>query len=208
MKLSDPDKKILHIKIPKNGTHSINEVLLNRDTWNRVCMMGHDRLLDLENNNDINESFFIFCVSRNPFTRFYGQYKHLQRLIPRFSKKSLLDFKRSIEKDNLSDFIEDKELRFLISAKQKEWVISNKNIKLNKIYKLENIEDFEQDFKLKLQYKNKGNYLIQDYKDSFNEEIKKFIVDFYKDDFFLFNYEFNFEKSIYPLRKSRKIQYQ
>jgi hypothetical protein len=219
------DKKILHVKIPKNGTHSINKVLIDKDCWKRNYFFGHDPLYVLEENNSIDENVFVFCISRNPFTRFYSQYNQLIRTQPNYYNKSIFDF---------VDDIKNKKLHPLFVSPQVEWISNRyKNIlptkctfenlqnsifspytnpsksinlskKINKIYKLENMIDFEIDFELKLNYYNYSKYSLKQYKNSFNEEIINFIIDYYDKDFYAFNYKKNFNESIKELNLMRK----
>jgi len=220
------DKKILHVKIPKNGTHSINKVLKDKDNWNRNYFFGHDPLYVLEKNNCIDEDVFVFCVSRNPFTRFYSQYQQLTRTRPNYNNKNIFDFVNDIK---------NKKLHPVFAATQVEWIsderenilplkcsfenqqesnflsytyknlLKNINLKkINKIYKLENMEDFETDFNVKLTYNNFSNYNLIKYQHCFDDEIKKFIVKHYKQDFYNFNYSFDFEESVTGLKNQRK----
>ena len=193
------DKKILHIKIPKNATHSINNVLIDKDCWKREYFFGHDPLYALEKNNTIDESTFIFCVSRNPYTRFFSNYRQLLKIEPNYKEKTLLDFKKDIETNNLINFISDirkQELNFLFIEKQVTYIKSNTNTPINKIYNLENIFEFENDFKVKLNFLNKSNYNISQYKKLYNREIVNFVKEYYEKDFLFFNYDFDFDKSI------------
>lgn len=201
------DKKILHVKIPKNGTHSINKVLIYKDFWKRDYFFGHDPLYVLEKNNLIDEDVFIFCVSRNPFTRFYSQYHQFIKIEPNYKNKSFLNFKRDIETNELINFIGDvrkEEFNFLFTEKQTSWIKTYCNTKINKIYKLENIVNFEQDFKIKLNFCNYSKYSIKHYKNSFDEEIINFVLDFYDEDFYKFEYKKNFNDSIEELHLMRK----
>jgi hypothetical protein len=71
-----------------------------------------------------------------------------------------------------------------------------KLINVDKIYKLEDIMDFENDFGVKLGFYNKSNYSTTSYKNFFNQEIISFVQDYYKNDFLVFNYSFDFNLSI------------
>jgi hypothetical protein len=217
-------KKILHIKIPKNGTHSINKILSNRDEWHRDYFMGHDPLYVLEENNFIDEDVFVFCVSRNPFTRFFSQYQQLVITQPDYQNKNIFDFIDDIKNKNLHPFFtapqvewiatkqenilpkkmsfEDKNFAFHFSYNnQKKYII---NSKLTKIYKIENINEFENDFNVNLSYKNFSNYSLNYYINFFNNNSKKFILDHYSEDFYKFKYSLDFEDSIDDLRSQRK----
>ena len=218
-------KKILHIKIPKNGTHSINKVIRDKDNWCRNYFFGHDPLYVLEKNNCIDEDVFVFCVSRNPFTRFYSQYHQLIRTQPNYNKKSIFDFVNDIKNKKLHSIFTAAQVEW-ISNEQKnilplKWNFENdekfiylphknlpKNInsikKISKIYKIENIEEFELDFNIKLNYNNYSKYSLKQYKNSFNQEIINFVLEHYSKDFLTFNYKEDFDESVRQLNIMRK----
>jgi len=230
---------VLHIKIPKNGTHSINKVL-SKDSWNRTnfidqktnqkYIFDHDTLVTLEKNNILDDNVFIFCICRNPYTRFFSQFNHLIRSYPNYCKKNINDFVEDIKSERLHplytetqtkwvseskkskinsiDLIYDKILNVFLNSNGIENFnnITNQTIsnKIDKIYKIENIENFEKDFNVKLTYNNYSNYSLVQYKNSFNKKIKDFVAKYYEEDFENFGYDFDFEQSIIGLKMQRK----
>ena len=207
--------KVLHIKIPKNGTHSINKVLIDKDCWKREYFFGHDPLYVLKKNNSIDENVFIFCVSRNPYTRFFSQYNQLVRTLKEYENKTNIDFCLDIENKNLHPVFVSPQVSWISTEKNNilpikssfynmnNSIYENYNfsgdleaIKINKIYRLENICDFESDFEVKLSNDNKTDYCNSRYKKFFTEEVINFVKKYYETDFLFFNYDFDFHKSI------------
>lgn len=221
-------KKILHIKIPKNGTHSINKVIKDKDNWNRSYFFEHDPLCVIEENNFIDKDVFVFCFSRNPFTRFYSLYnqfkKHFYLIGDVGYDKNIFNFVNDIKSNIVHPFfcspqtewIADFEQNFLtqkIDFKTKinpiglnlVSPIKNKKIKnISKVYKIENVKLFEKDFNVKLNYYNYSIYSLNEYISSFDIKIKNFILHYYEEDFINFNYSFDFEQSIIELKNQRK----
>ena len=233
MSLLQKYKKFLHVKIPKNGTNSINKVLKQKklENWNRTYFYEHEPLCILKENNNISDDVFIFCVSRNPFTRFYSLYNqfkkhfHLIDIDINFDTNTFDDFKLAIEKNTVHPFF---------CAPQTEWISTFKNnmlygnkhnfeempkpfvynnkiliknkklLKLNKIYRIENIEEFEADFNEKLFFSNHSIYSMIKYQESYTDSIIKFVIDYYQEDFKNFGYDYNFEQSVIQLKNQRK----
>jgi hypothetical protein len=230
-------KKVLHIRIPKNGTHSINNILKEKklDNWNRTnfvdkktnvkYIFDHDPFYTLKNNNTLLDDVFIFSVSRNPYTRFFSQYKHLVNSYSVYFNRTFFDFYADVKNKKIHPIYTEPQVKWL-SKKEGNTIpekilyndvfnvyfkytdnLNNKTIidkRINKFYKIENIKEFEDDFQISLQYRNVSNYSLIEYKKSFTEEIKKFIIDYYKEDFENFGYDFDFEQSIIGLKMQRK----
>jgi len=119
-------KKVLHIKIPKNGTNSINKFLKekNLDVWNGNFFYDHNPLFIVQENNILDKDTFIFLVSRNPYTRFYSlfnQFKAHFQLIGmdlNFDSGTLVDFKNAVQKNIIHPFF---------CTAQVEWVSVKKD---------------------------------------------------------------------------------
>jgi hypothetical protein len=217
MNIIEKYNKILYVKIPKNGTHSINNFLKknNLDNWNRKYFFEHDPLYVLEKNNILDNNTFIFCVSRNPYTRFFSQYNQLVRTFSGYLNKTNIDFCLDIK---------NKKLHPVFVSPQVSWISEEKNnilpiqssfydmnrsiyddydllgnltiIDIDKIYKLENIHEFEDDFETKLSVYNKSNCNILSYKKFFTKDVIDFVINYYKIDFLYFDYSFDFNLSI------------
>ena len=119
------NKKILHIKIPKNGTHSINKVLEEKkiNHWNRThfidekeninYIFDHDPFYILKNNNTLSDDVFIFSVSRNPYTRFFSQYKHLVTSYPIYFNRSFFDFYNDVKEKKIHPVYTEPQVKWL-----------------------------------------------------------------------------------------------
>ena len=226
-------KNVSYIKIPKNGTCSINKFLKEKklDLWEGKFFYNHNPLFVIQENNILDKDTFIFCVSRNPYTRFYSlfnqfkKYFHLIQTDLNFDNGTLVEFKNAIEENIIHPFFCTPQIEWIsvkknnIFNKKRKYfenlplpyvnginpIIKYKEIiKVDKIYKIENIEEFEFDFETKLSYVNYSKYSISKYKKSFTDDIKKFIIDYYEEDFKYFDYDFDFEKSIINLKTQRK----
>ena len=69
---------------------------------------------------------------------------------------------------------------------------SEGDISLSKIYKHENLHEVEKDLNISLPYLNKGSYSEEEYFESYTEENKNFVRDYYSSDFCNFNYCLDF----------------
>ena len=173
----------LFVHIPKNAGQSIFSVL--EDDWNYVEYAKHDPLFLLERNNDISQ-VFKFAVVRNPFRRAFSYYKHFTRVNEiEVSFRQFLD----IIKNRFDSFPRTK----MISYSQSFYCLNGDgDIGLDKIYHFENLQDLENDFNVKLPYKNMGTYDESEYFNSYNSMERDFVRDYYASDFYNFGYTTDF----------------
>lgn len=134
------------------------------------------------------EDYFKFTIVRNPYTRAYSWYKNVIR-DPIHRKSYNVDEGTSFE-EFLQENIGKSALR-----KQSYWLKDyNGIIKMDQVIKF---EDLEGGFKelclnlgvtgLNLPHEIKGQ--TEDYLNSYNENTKRLIKEFYKEDFELFGYD-------------------
>lgn len=180
-------KNVLFVHIPKTAGTSIKHYLNSKklDNWKRYNPVGHDPYFELESNNTLTESTFKFTIVRNPYTRTYSYYRH-------FNFQNNVDF--SFEQ--FLDILE-KKIKYdktpMTSFPQIFYVLDNNSQnKLNKIYKFENIEEFESDFEVKLPTLREGNYSKEQYYFDYNSNNIERVKRIYANDFLFFGYKLNF----------------
>lgn len=174
--------KLLFVHIPKTGGTSILKKI-DQSMWRKVTYAGHDPLFILERNNNI-ENCFSFCVVRNPFKRAFSYYNHFKKI----------------------NKIDCSFLQFLKILKRKEFYYKTQMmvypqtfytyntdgiIGVNKIYRYEEFEELENDFKIKFDVLNKGNYTEKDYFMSYTDEEISIVKDLFFVDFVNFGYDLN-----------------
>lgn len=179
--------KILFVHVPKTGGTSIKEFLQNNnlEIWNRSWPMGHDPYFELESMNRLDNTFK-FSIVRNPYTRTYSYYHHFK--FQNNADISFLDFLNLIRlrKSTLQTP--------MISYNQSFYIFDrNGNMSLSKLYKYENLNQFENDFGIQLEYLRKGNYTKNDYKKDYNENAINLVKHLFLEDFINFNYSLNIE---------------
>jgi hypothetical protein len=188
--------KVLFIHVPKTCGISLTKVLEEKglDSWNRqtTFFFHHDPLFLMQENNVIDKDCFVFSIVRNPFTRAYSLYKHFIKIIKGYNIQG---------DDNLPSFefflnaIKTKQNIFFtpIANTTQSYYLKNKdgNISLSKIYRFENLNELENDFKITLPRINVGNYTKDDYKNACTENAISMIQEIYHEDFINFNYSFD-----------------
>lgn len=176
-------KKVLFIHVPKTGGTSIANFLEhnNMDQWHREYPARHDPYFFMQQANNITEDVFSFAVVRNPYTRAYSYYKH-------FNFQNQLNF-------SFNEFLQivKKKIKFrrtpMIIFPQNYYLYDiTGNISLSKIYRFENLEEFEYDFNVKLPHLRKGWYNKNDYYNDYNNTNIKLVEEIYNDDFKILNY--------------------
>lgn len=220
------NKKILAIKIPKCGTNSLNIILEKHDkNWKREYYYGHDPLFLLDKNNILNNKVFIFCIVRNPYLRFFSQFKECLRL--GFKYENSINFVKDIKEKKLHPLITSPQCEYVAVEKDNNLLIPSKinynliktygkyeflnkqkislHPKLNKIYRLEKIFELENDLNIVMPTRRFSQYLISDYINFFNIDTISFIQKYYINDFIMFNYSLNFNDSLQYLKKEKKI---
>jgi hypothetical protein len=173
---------VLFVHVPKTGGTSVRHFLSvnGLNNFNRGNFFGHDPYFFLEKNNVIN-NVFSFSIVRNPYSRAYSYYRHFN-----YQNQLNVSFEQFLE------FVRDKVFfpkTPMIMFPQTFYLFdSNNQMSLNKVYKFENIEDFECDFGMKLPHLRKGNYNKINYYKDYTEKTISLVKKIYKDDFRILNY--------------------
>jgi hypothetical protein len=177
---------VIFIHIPKTGGQSIFSFLdsNNLNNWKREFHARHDPLFHLQALNDLFD-VFKFTVVRNPFRRAFSYYKHFNR--QNNLNVSLKEFFRII-KDQ--EYYENTPMIFYPQS----FYLCDENgdFGVDKIYRFENLAEFEKDFNCSLSKLNVGNYNYEEYIDSYTEKNKNFVREYYYCDFVRLKYSFDF----------------
>lgn len=185
----------IFIHIPKTAGNSIRRFLEFKFNYkvNTYCTENgygnlHDTLFQLETINNIDKNTFIFSVCRNPYRRIYSYYKYYikENMIPKST--TFEEYIKEIDNTRFKDLRQD---HFI----QGWWLISKNNYLNKKIYFFENLSDFENDFQCKLNKKNQSHFEKDLYINEYTEDAKKRVLDIYYDDFLIFNYSIEWERS-------------
>lgn len=202
--------KIMFIHIPKAAGSSITKTLDHRFNWNAcspekwkplipgAAVIRHDPLFLLEKKNDLSE-FYIFAVSRNPYTRVYSLYKHYsarsETIKMNFQSflSMLLDKKHLYDESHFTSTIPH--FRYFIHYTQSFFVKDSTNkIAVDKIYRQENIAELESDFQISLPKLNAPKYFPGEFKQSYTPKAIELVQQIYHEDFINFNYSLDFNE--------------
>ena len=206
------NKPILFVHIPKTGGTSINNVLHAKYgySWRApdVPLRNHQPIFILEKYNDLSD-FFVFTVVRNPFKRAYSYYQHYKRIrsislngvpqeIPTFSQ-FLLDIQSQNQTvddlkhlDSISAFEKGTTTPFVPFTQSFYLFDSNGNMRMDKIYRHENMAELESDFDVKLSKLNTGNYKESMYYEDYTPRMIDLVREIYAEDFTNFGYSTEF----------------
>jgi hypothetical protein len=179
--------KVLFIHIPKTGGTSIASFLEknNMDQWIRRYPARHDPYFFMQQINNISEDIFSFAVVRNPYTRTYSYYKH-------FNYQNQLNVSFTEFLNYVKNRISFSKTPMIIFPQSFYLFDLDNKISLSKIYKFENLNEFEQDFKTKLPHLRKGTYNDNDYYKDYTKENIELVNEIYYDDFKILNYSTDF----------------
>lgn len=199
------DKPVLFVHVPKTAGTSVLKVLTETQSWKIApkipinSNMNHSPLFVLERYNILN-NFFVFSIVRNPFTRAFSYYQHYKRQQSsdtsfeqfldhvRRKKQAIFEFldHASIKKNtNATPFIAYSQSFFLFDMKGK--------MSLDKLYRFENIEEFETDFNVKMPNLNVGNYSLDEYLSNYTSTTIDLVRHIYLEDFVNLNYSMDFQ---------------
>ena len=185
------DSNILFIHIPKTGGNSFI------DTFENIMYINHHE--SLKHNYMNLENKYKITIVRNPYRRCVSAYNYLKNggmVIADIYYQFLIK-----EYDNFKDFVKDlvilannKKVLHLIP--QYKFIEKDGKILVDKIMKLENIDNELNDFCLennlecpkKLQKKNKSKH--KDYREYYDKETQDLVYNFYKKDFDLLGYSY------------------
>ena len=189
----------MFVHVPKTGGTSIRTFLDDHglDQWNRDSrLVHHDPLFMLLKNNDIPDDANVFSVVRNPYTRAFSYYKHFMH-----QNGVLRSFHYFL------NYVRNKGMP-LLHQNAYSWtpmIIHNQSyylhddngeMSLTKLYKYENLAEFEKDFDTKLPRYNVGNYTREEYLNCYDKQCIGLVKQIYLEDFINFNYSMNFEESV------------
>jgi hypothetical protein len=204
--------KLIFFHIPKNAGSSVSSMLLKDekyyypwvilskilrkfkntdnfffDNFQRKIFLftSHETVKTIQDKISIEifENFFKFAIVRNPFSRFVSRYNYM-KLTNTLREKNFSDFlTKHIEKS----LIADQQLKFLLNK--------NGEIGVDKIIKFENINEEIKELSKILsldisKFKKLNVSTYGDYRDYYNNNTKKIVEDFCKEDLEYFNYSF------------------
>jgi hypothetical protein len=201
--------KILKLRDPKDYKHFKNK------GW---VTFGHVDINYLKEKEIINREFlkhsFKFAIVRNPWDRAVSVYKYKKLdkhlnfeeycyLLKRYLKSKKQPDNNLINKILINNKIKKgipkigkyNEIGISHANRQLDWITNNKNeIFVDKIYKLENIEDDMKDLSTKIginiNLPKKNSSKRGHYKNYYNETSRKIIESIYEQDIKTFNYKF------------------
>jgi len=200
-------KQVMFFHVPKTGGVSILDFLRKQSFFypkpELYTFDYHTPLFVTEKILDINQ-FHKITVVRNPYRRTYSLYKAcIKKLIKEVGYASI----------DISNFCYKEFLIYcrLQGSKHSSIVLNNAgnatfdqsfyvvdssgNLNIEKLYKLENINEFETDFNTKLPELNAGTYTEQEYLDTHTSDVIQSVKYLYYRDFDLFNYSTHFDDS-------------
>ena len=181
--------KKLFIHIPKTGGTSVSTFLKDSglDKWKRdSSYVNHDPLFKMEEYNIIPKDTFIFTITRNPYTRAFSYYKHFLRY--QNLDITFIEFLSIIRERDRSYSSTP-----LILYPQSYYLYNTQGENgISKMYKLENIKEFEQDFSTVLPSLNVGSYSKEEYLTAYTKQAISLVKHLYLEDFVNLNYTFDF----------------
>lgn len=148
-------KKLLFIHIPKTAGTSIWNWLKDNghENWARVSRVHHESISEMRLLNNTRNTYS-FAVVRNPYDRAISYFHHSQRFT-RGHWKNLEHFLETIIEPN--GWGHQTNTPYIIFD-QSHYVTRNGKIDVDKIYRFENLEEFEKDFNTKIGHDMVGRY--------------------------------------------------
>jgi hypothetical protein len=205
------DKKLMFIKIPRNGGSEISKLLYHKFEWSptsenflqqlskfgpRIYINRIDPLFLLERENKV-EDYHKFTVARNPYTRAYSFYMFLSH-----KSNKYIGFEQFLNLVKINKNIFDSNVfkKPMISSADtlyftQSFFLENSKglIDINRIYYFEKPEEIENDFNIKLNLKkHEPLYYETDFYAAYTKEAIDIVKEIYYEDFINFNYSFDF----------------
>jgi hypothetical protein len=187
--------KVLFVHIPKTAGTSVRAFLEreNLNCWVRNrSSLHHDTFIELKTLNSIQDisNIFAFTICRNPYTRAFSYFNHFNRV--NGASASFCEF---------LSFVKEKKFFHktpMIQYDQSHYIQNEENeIAKIKIYRFEQLIEFENDFSIKLPKFNSGELSVEEYLNVYKQNLSIDLVkEIYTRDFKNFNYSLNFEDSI------------
>jgi hypothetical protein len=200
MNLLSADKKLLYIHIPKNGGHSIVDLVRNRPPhkWTKVNLPLTAKDI-VKHSIDLDTSY-VFTFVRNPYTRFLSGWKNLyhkyvQKTGIRYSKSKDFNATKEYFARNYKRFdnnVVDCDIHLNYTQTQ------HLNVVLEKTDKFYRFENFNEEYaKLsnrlygidKIPTKRFKSPIVTPYTEWFTPQIISYVNDKFHDDFVNFNYQ-------------------
>lgn len=204
--------KLIFFHIPKNAGTSVSSALLKNESYyfawvilskilrkfkktdnfffdniqNQFFLFtSHETVKTIENkiSKDIFNNYFKFAIVRNPYSRFVSRYNYMK-------------LTNNLNEKNFSVFLENHVKKSLVADQQYKFLLNkNGKIGVDKIIKYENlnteIQELNKYTNLDFSKFEKLNVSTHDnYRDYYNNESKKIVEDFCREDLEYFNYSF------------------
>lgn len=195
-------KKFIYIHINKCGGTSLTDILSKYATdfnTNKIGYREHSTMSEVYSaiGNDLADSYYKFTVIRNPYDRLSSFYRHIKRvnswIYIKMSKKfDITTFNKFINVlPELYKSRSDYEIGIISLS---EWLTVNDKIKINKIIKLEDLNNEYKNLSNKFGFEVDLKKLNQDpnrvdHKTLYTNEMKDIVKYIYDVDFKNFNYE-------------------
>jgi hypothetical protein len=186
-------KKVLFIHIPKSGGTSIASAIIGKPS-------GHPYLYEyyLANKNYTN-TFYKFCVVRNPYDRLVSAYAHISK------RECNIEFKVLFKKLNINSFDDlilnldnpktyQKIINTIVHFRSQHELIYHKTVKMDDIFRFEEFDLIEEQLHKKIKneinLKKLNTSPRKDYREYYNEYSISVVENIYKKDLEMFNYTF------------------
>ena len=204
--------KLIFFHIPKNAGTSMSSALLKNENYyypwvilskilrkfkktdnfffdnfqKKIYLFSsHETVVSVEKkiSNEIFNNFFKFAIVRNPYSRFVSRYNYMKQT-------------NTLKELNFSEFLKNHVKKSLITDKQYKFLLNKEGkIGVDKILKFEQInqEIIELSEKINLnpsKFKKLNTSTIDEYRNYYDNETKKIVEDFCKEDLEFFKYYF------------------
>ena len=204
--------KLIFFHIPKNAGTSVSSALLKNENYyypwviiskilrkfkktdnfffdnlqKKIYLFtSHETVKTIEKkiSSEIFDNFFKFAVVRNPYSRFVSRYNYMKLT----NKLKELNFSEFLKKHVELSLIADQQYKFLLNK--------NGKIGVDKIIKFENINEEMAELSKIInlnpsKFKKLNISTTDNYRDYYDNDAKKIVEDFCKEDLEFFNYSF------------------
>jgi hypothetical protein len=205
-------KKLIFFHLPKNGGTSVSDLLLRNENYyyswvilskilrrftkkdnfffdnfqNKIHLLrSHEPVRSIEKkiSPKIFNNYFKFAIVRNPYSRFVSRYNYTKLV----SETTPLKFSEFVRSYTELDMITDKQYQFLLNK--------NGKIGVDKVFKLENINKDINEITDRTNINPSKFYKMNtsthdNYKEYYDNDTKKIVENFCREDLNFFNYHF------------------